>query len=62
MAMTARKTLSAWTNIHLEVVIAEAKMAVLTVQCDDTEDEDQRKNQDNDGVDLETGGLVRVKS
>lgn len=28
---------------------------------DHAENEDQRQNQDNDGVDLQTGGLVRVQ-
>lgn len=33
----------------------------LTMQSDHAEDEDQRQNQDDHGVDLETGGLVRVQ-
>jgi len=31
------------------------------VQSNDGEDEDQRENQDNDGVDLETGRLIGVE-
>jgi len=32
-----------------------------TVQSDDAEDEDNGQSHDNDGVDLETGGLVSVQ-
>jgi len=34
----------------------------LTVQRHDAEDEDQRENKDNDGVDLESGRLISVKT
>lgn len=33
-----------------------------TVKSDNTEDEDQRENQNNNGVDLQTGRLVSVES
>lgn len=32
-----------------------------TVQADDAEDEDQRQNKDDDGVDLQTGRLISVQ-
>ena len=35
---------------------------IFTVNSDDTEDEDEREHQDNDGVDLESGGLVGVET
>lgn len=32
-----------------------------TVQSDNAEDEDDRQSHDNDGVDLEAGGLIGVQ-
>jgi hypothetical protein len=32
-----------------------------TVQSNDAEDEDNGQSHDNDGVDLETGGLISVQ-
>lgn len=46
----------------LQGVAQEIRRTKRTVKSDDAEDEDQRQNQDNNGVDLEAGALVGVKT
>lgn len=48
-----------FSQIHNTVKLTNK---ILTVKSNDAEDEDERQNQDNDGVDLEPWGLVGVEA
>jgi hypothetical protein len=50
----------AWQSLYC--VVRRLNSRKLTVQSNNAEDEDQRQNQNNHRIDLQTGGLIGVQS